>query len=153
MKESYSEFIKNIKKVKSKRIHKITHSLGVRDAMNHYRKNRPKESKFVLSPEEYYTIIRSINRLIGEQLLRGTAIKLPYRSGSFYIEKINRSPKLDINGKLVYRAPIDWDATLRLWYESEEDYKNKTILKTSDKVGYRFHYDKRGVVYANNQVT
>lgn len=153
MEESYTEFINKIKKVKGPRHHSITNSIGIHDAMTYYRNNRPKESKFVLSPGEYYNIIRSINKRLGETLLKGTSIKLPYRMGSLYIQKKTREPKLDINGKLIYRAPIDWHSTLKLWYDSQEDYLNKTILKTTDKIVYKFIYDKRLVQYQNHTVT
>lgn len=153
MEEQYSEFIKRIKKVTGHRKHSVTNSLGVRDAMNHYRKNRPKESSFVLSPSQYYSIIRKVNEMLGEQLLKGCSIKLPYRMGSLYIVKKLRQPKLNEAGKLVYRVPIDWDATLKLWYESEEDLKNKTLIKVEDKNGYKFHYERKHTDYENQSVT
>lgn len=148
--ENYKEFIKNVKKVSGNRIHKVTNSLGVKDCFNHYRKNRPREKKFVVSEKDYFRIIRTLNAEIATQLSKGYEVKLPYRVGSLLVEKFEISPRLDENGKLVFRAPIDWDATLKLWYESPEDKENKTLLKIEQREICKVVYNKKNVTYTNN---
>ena len=148
----YKEFINNIKKVQGPRNHKVTGSLGVKDAYNHYRKNRPKESKFVIKEADYFSMIRRLNEVVASQLSKGVEIKLPYRVGSLYIEKRNIAPKLDTNGKLIFKAPIDWDATLKLWFESPEDKANKTLIKTDKRDIYKVIYNKKGVNYINSSL-
>lgn len=150
MDTEFSEFIKSVKNVTGPRVHKVTGSYGIRDALTFYRQHRPKEHKFVISPEEYYVLIRRIHELLGEELLSGTSIKLPERMGSLYVQKHITEPRLDINGKLIYHAPIDWDETLKLWYESPEDYENKTILKATGRNYYKFVYNKKVTVFKNN---
>ena len=56
------EFISNIKNVTGNRKHKINNSYGVYDAYKYYRKNKPKDSKYILSESEYFNIIRSVNK-------------------------------------------------------------------------------------------
>ena len=46
-----------------------------------------------------------------------------------------------INGKLVYNNPIDWDATLRLWYKDEEAFKEKIVIKREVENIYFVHYN------------
>jgi hypothetical protein len=41
-------FIDDIKKIKEKRNHKIKNSYGVYDAYKYYRKNKPKDKKYIL---------------------------------------------------------------------------------------------------------
>ncbi len=148
----YSEFIKRIKKVTSPRKHKITNSLGVKDAYNHYRKNRPREKKFVVHESDYFKIIRRLNQGVSDQLLKGQEIKLPYRVGSLYVEMFQIAPKINEEDKLVFRAPIDWDSTLKLWYESPEDKKNKTLVKTESRKIYKIVYSKRNANYTNSSL-
>jgi hypothetical protein len=148
--EEYQEFLKEIKKVKSKRVHKISGSLGIKDAYNHYRRNRPKEKKFVVKESDYFAIIRRLNEVIADQLSKGYEIKLPYRTGSLLVEKFKISPKINEEGKLVFKAPIDWDATLKLWFESPIDKENKTLVKTEKREIFKVVYCKKNANYINS---
>jgi len=40
--------------------------------------------------------------------------------GTIEIRKRTYSPRIDSDGKVILHAPIDWQKTLRLWYEDEE---------------------------------
>ena len=42
--------------------------------------------------------------------------------GRLELRKVNINPKI-INGKLIVSKPIDWDRTLKLWYEDNESFK------------------------------
>lgn len=150
--ENYNEFIKKIKKVSEHRTHKIHNSLGVKDAFNHYRKTRPREKKFVVSERDYFKVIRLLNEAVATQISKGFEIKLPYRIGSLLVESFEIAPKLDENGKLVFRAPIDWDATLKLWYDNPEEKENKTLIKTEKRNISKVVYNKRNVNYNNSSL-
>ena len=52
----------------------------------------------------------------------------------------------------ISRAPIDWDATLKLWYESPEDKENKTLVKTEKRDIFKVVYNKKNVNYNNNSL-
>lgn len=145
----YTEFIDTIKNVKGSRTHKISNSYGVYDAFKFYRKNKPNQSKFVLKESQYFAIIRNINESYSEQLLKGFDIEFPERMGKVELRKYILEPRLDDQGKLIYKAPIDWDATLKLWYESEEDRNNKTLVKVEAKESFRVIYNKHKANYNN----
>lgn len=37
------------------------------------------------------------------------------------------------DNKVVTNLPIDWDKTLRLWYEDKESYDNRTLVRMEEK--------------------
>ena len=45
--------------------------------------------------------------------------------------------------------PIDWDRTLKLWYEDEESYKNKTLIKVEEKEIYKIYYNRNVAEFTN----
>ena len=75
------EFKKNIKRVTSKRLHKVRNSIGVYDIYKHIRKNKWYNIPRPLKEGEFYKIIRSVNQYLGKALSEGREIKLPHRLG------------------------------------------------------------------------
>ena len=53
------------------------------------------------------------------------------------------------NGKLVTNLPVDFDKTIRLWYEDEEAHKNKTVVRFEAREGFKIRYDKNMANYNN----
>ena len=148
MSKSYSEFNKNIRKVHDTREHKVTRSLGVYDAYKYIRKNKWFNIGRPVTEEEFYKIIRMVNQGLAEELVRGAEIHLPERMGDLEIRK--KPSRLSIvDGKLVTNLPIDWDATLKLWYEDEQSYQNKTLVKQDQKEIFRVIYNKTKAEYTN----
>ena len=145
----YKEFINELKGVHEKRTHKITNSFGIYDGFKFYRKNKPKDKKFVLTESQYFAITRDINKKLADALANGDDINLPERMGRIELRKYKLEPKMDEEGKLIYKAPINWDATLKLWYEDEEAMKNKTLIKIESKENYRVIYNKSKALYNN----
>lgn len=145
----YNEFINDLKGVNESRHHKINNSYGVYDGFKYYRKKRPKDKKFTLVESQYFSIIRDINNLLSEALIKGEDINLPERMGKIEIRKYKLEPKIGEDGKLVYKAPIDWDATLKLWYEDEESRNDKTLVKIISNESFRVIYNKSRAIYNN----
>lgn len=143
------EFIKSIKKVSNSRVHKIKNSYGVYDGYKYYRKNKPKDKKYILTESQYFSIIRSINKLLGESLANGEDVTLPCRLGRLEVRKYKA--KITLDGKKVRtNLPIDWHTTLKLWYEDEEAYKNRTLIKAKEKELFKIYYNK-SVANFNNK--
>ena len=137
-----------IKKVSQNRKHKITNSVGVYDIYKGIRKNHWYNIGRPLTEKEFYSIVRTVNTLIAEELSKGNDITLPQRMGVLEIRKY--SPKITIkNGKVNAPLPIDWDKTLKLWYEDEESYNNKTLVKSDVKEVFRLIYNKTKADYTN----
>lgn len=145
---SYAEFIQKLKKVSDKRNHKVSNSYGVRDGFNYYRKIRPKDSKYVLEDIEYYKIIRTINNKIKDKILEGKDIVLPQRMGKLELRKTQKGVRFS-DGKLVNTYPINWDKTLKLWYEDEDAYNRKVLVRDESREVFKLRYDKYNATYNN----
>lgn len=142
------EFKDNIRKIRSSRNHSVKNSYGVYDGYKYYRKNKPKDKMYVLSESQYFSIIRRINELLVEGLLEGHDVTLPCRFGRIELRKRNARVFFDGN-KLKSNLPIDWDKTLKLWYEDEEAYRNKTLVKIEEKEIYKLYYNRNIAEYTN----
>lgn len=142
------EFKNTIRKVGSSRNHKVKNSYGVYDGFKYYRKNKPKDKMYILSESQYFSIIRRINELFVDGLLKGNDVNLPCRFGRIELRKRRAGVFFDGN-KLKSNLPIDWDKTLKLWYEDEEAYKNKTLVKIEEKEIYKLYYNRNLAEYTN----
>lgn len=143
-----NQFIANIKKVKESRHHKVINSYGVYDYFKYYRKNKPNESKYVLTESQYFAIFRHVNMLLAEELLAGKDVSLPKRLGKLELRKKNIVVKID-DGKLITNMGVDWDSTLRLWHEDPEAFQNKTLIKIEDKERVFIKYNKATALFQN----
>jgi len=113
------ELKSRIKKVKCTRKHTIKNSLGVYDAYKYIRKNKWFDIGRPLTENEFYTIIRNVNKTIADFISMGSSVKLPNLMGTLEVRK--RQTHVCIkDGKLVSNLPIDWDKTIELWATDEE---------------------------------
>ena len=114
--QEYEEFKNSIKKVSSNRTHRVNNSVGVYDLYKIIRKNHWYNIGRPLTEKEFYSIIRTFNKHIAEELSKGNDFTLPYKMGILEVRKYQ--PNITIkNGKVKAPLPIDWDKTLKLWYE------------------------------------
>lgn len=143
-----TDFYKEVKKVEGNRIHKVTGSLGVYDAFRWYRKNKPKDKKFVLTQSQYFHIIRTVNTLLREELLKSDDVVLPCKMGTIEIRKREAKIKREGN-KIKTNLPIDWQATLKLWYEDPEYHSKKFIVRANVPNIFKIYYNKKKANYNN----
>lgn len=142
------EYRKEVLKVDKPRKTSISNSWGVYDAFKYYRKNKPKDKKYVLSESQYFAIVRRTNLLLAEELCNQNDIVFPYSMGRLEVRKTIPRVYID-NGKIKSTYPIDWDGTIRLWYEDQESRKKKTLLKKKEKAVFRIVYNKSKAMYTN----
>ena len=147
---TYEEFKSRIQHLSSPRKHKVTNSIGVYSAYKFIRKNKWLNIGRPLTEHEFYSIIRKVNDYLADSLLHGEDIKLPHRMGRIELRKYNARINFDGN-KVKTNLPIDWDRTLKLWYEDEEAYNEKTLVKVEEKEIFKVYYNKQLADY-NNQV-
>ena len=144
----YREFRKEVQKADKSRVHKVTGSLGVYDAYKYIRKHKWFDIGRPLKEGEFYRIIRGINEYLAEELSKGKEIKLPHRLGTLEIRK--RPTRIAIvDGKLITNLPIDWDKTLKLWYEDKEAFDNKTLVRVESEETFKVYYNKQTANYNN----
>lgn len=142
------DFLKEIKKVNQSRVHKVNNSLGVYDAYKWIRKNKWLNIGRALTEHEFYSIIRKMNLALANKLLEGKEIQLPCRMGQLELRKYQGSFKIK-DGKVKTNLPIDWNETLKLWYEDEDSHQKKTLVKMDQKEIYRIYYNKWSARYQN----
>ena len=147
---TYEEFKSKVQHLSESRKHKATNSIGVYSAYKWIRKNRWLNIGRCLTEHEFYSIIRKVNDYLADSFLHGNDIKLPHRMGRIELRKYDVRINLD-REKVKTNLPIDWDKTLKLWYEDEESYKEKTLVKVEEKEIFKVYYNKQLADY-NNQV-
>ena len=147
--DSYKDFKSAIQGLQNTRTHKITNSLGVYDAYKYIRKNKWFNIDRPLTEHEFYQIIRRINNYLAEELINGNDIIFPNRMGKLELRKRNSLPIIDKKGNIKVTYAIDWDSTLKLWYEDEEAFNNKTLVRIPEKNIFRVKYNKDTANYEN----
>lgn len=145
---SLDDFISNIKNVNGPRYHEVKGSLGVYDSYKYIRKNKWFNIGRPLTEKEFYSIIRTINNYLSDELSKGNDINLPMKMGKLELRK--RKARISIvDGKIKTNLPIDWSATFKLWYEDEEAFKNRTLIKMEEKEIFNIRYNKEKANYKN----
>lgn len=147
--KTLEEFKKEILGVGESRKHKVSNSVGVYDAYKYIRKNKWKDIGRPLTEHEFYSIIRRMGDYFAEALCQGYEIIFPARMGRLELRK--NAPFIGYkDGKLQAHLTVDWDATLKLWYEDEEAYKNKQLVKSNVPAIFKVLYN-RDIANYNNQ--
>ena len=146
----YKDFISRVKKVNQPRHHNITNSWGVYDVYKYLRKNKWPGIGKTINEHDFYRIIRGINAKLMNGLVYGEDIKLPYQMGWIYLQKRPSIVKIQ-NGKIVTNLPIDWDKTLKLWYEDEESRNNKKLVYSDFNEKFKIYYDRINSKYMNSE--
>lgn len=144
-----TDFRKKVLKVSEPRKHKVTGSLGVYDAYKHIRRNKWYDIGRPLKEHEFYTIVRGINNLLADELIKGNEIVLPYRMGKLELRKTEAKISIQ-DGQVKTNLPIDWDRTLKLWSEDTESYKAKTLVKMEEREMFRVFYNRINSNYINS---
>ena len=130
------------------RNYRITNSIGVYDIYKKVRKNHWYDIGRPLKEHEFYAIIRSINKLLAENIVNGETVVFPASMGKLELRKYPRGVSF-VNGKLKNTYPIDWKSTNQLWAEDEEEYRKKTLLRYESPTVYHVRYCKEDATYEN----
>lgn len=144
----FIEFKENIIRGKGKHPSKIHNSWGVYDVFKHIRKNKWYNIGRPVTEKEFYAIIRGVNNLLANEIALGHNVIFPERMGRLELRKHPCNATIK-DGKLKVTYPIDWDATLKLWFEDEEAKENKTLVRRDCKERFRVKYVRRDATYNN----
>ena len=142
------EFRRKVLKVDHSRNHKVKNSIGVYDIYKHIRKNKWYDIGQPITEHQFYTIIRQVNNVLADNLLKGNDIVFPNKMGRLEVRKFEPIIRFDDN-KLTVRLPIDWDRTLKLWSGDEEAYKERTLVKMEEKEIFKVCYNKTRADFPN----
>lgn len=145
---NYTEFESSILKRNNLRKVKITNSWGIYAIYKTIRKNKWFNIGRPLKEHEFYSIIRSVNNLLADEISNGREITFPHKMGGLEISK--RVPGVTfVDGKLKNTYPIDWNATLRLWFEDSEAKEKKILVRAEEDFVYKVRYKKGSADYNN----
>lgn len=139
------QFIADIKNVTKSRNHSIKNSVGVEDFLYEYLK----ENKDI-SSSTIRSIIKNINLELANSLSSGEEIKFPRQMGGLELRSNDTYVKFK-NGKLKTNRMIDWNATLKLWYNDKEAKHKKQLVRLENKKIFSVFYN-RGKAKFTNQV-
>ena len=130
------------------RNYKITNSIGVYDLYKMVRKNHWYDIGRPLKEHEFYTIVRSVNKQLAENIANGETVFFPCAMGKLELRKYPKGVSF-VNGKLKNTYPIDWKRTNQLWNEDEEEHKKKTLLRYESPMVFNVRYCKEDATYEN----
>lgn len=132
----------------SVRNYKITNSIGVYDLYKFIRKNHWYDIGRPLKEHEFYTIIRSVNKLLAENIVNGETVVFPEQMGKLELRKYPKGVKF-VDGKLKNSYPIDWKSTNLLWATDEGERQKHTLLRYESPVVYHVRYCKEEATFEN----
>ena len=147
---TFQEFRRSIQTAPKDRSFKVTNSLGVYDVYKRIRKNHWFDIGRPVTEKEFYAIIRSVNKLLAENIANGETVRFPEKMGTLELRKFSKGVSI-VNGQLKNTYPIDWMETMRLWYQDEEEHKKKTLIRREETWVYQAKYCKDKATYENKQ--
>lgn len=144
----FTEFSEMVCNKTSKKTAKVRNSYGVYDAYKHIRKNSWYDIGRPLKEHEFYSIVRGVNMILADAIAEGKPVTFPERMGALELRKRPKGVSI-VDGKLKITYPVDWNSTLKLWFEDEEERKKKTLLRFTDGEVYSVKYCKYNATYEN----
>lgn len=137
-----------IRNSKGQRKFKVSGSWGIYDAYKLIRKHKWFDIGRPLKEKEFYDIVRQVNNKLADQIALGSTITFPCKMGSLELRKEQRGVYFN-NGEMKVTYPIDWYATLKLWFEDEEAREQKLLIRRNSKNVYKVHFDKYNATFNN----
>ena len=146
----YSEFSKSKKKVNGSREHSIKNSYGINDYYKNYRETVTYTVR-LLDRTTFSNVFHDINDFIVDNFLEYKSVKFPWGLGSLVLYSRKATAQIDKNGKLIIKKPIQWDATMKLWFEDEEAHENKTLVRKEDEYVHLIKYSRKKMNIKNSR--
>lgn len=137
-----------INNVKGYRKFKVSGSWGIYDAYKLIRKHKWFDIGRPLKEKEFYDIVRQVNNRIADEIAKGTTIIFPCKMGKLELRKDQRGVYFH-DGKMRVTYPVDWQATLKLWFEDEEAREQKLLIRRNSKNVYKVHFNKYDATFNN----
>lgn len=143
---TFEEFKQSI--INKERHFKVQNSWGVYDYFKYYRRTKPAGSKWVLTDGQFYRLFRGVNKLLAQELEKTGHLSLPYNMGElFVLQKKTRS--FIVNGKVRTNRYVDWDETLKLWYEDDDARKRKCLIYKDVPQKSVIKFSKKAAMFSN----
>lgn len=144
-----SEYKKAVRHVSGPRGHQIKNSWGVRDAFLYAQRNKWFDIGQALPEKTFQKIVRMTSARLAYELMEGRNIMLPENMGEIVLRKLPAYYNFDEEGKPHTNYKVDWDSTLKLWYEDEESRQAKTLVRFPIKDRFFILYNRSNAIFNN----
>ena len=144
---AWQKFRKQIKNPRGRG--RIRNSWGIYDAYKLIRKHKWYDIGRPVTEKEFYAIIRHMNNLYADEIGRGNIVIFPSKMGKLRLRKQPVGVYYDKKGNMKITYPIDWQATLKLWFEDPEAREQKLLIRRNSKYVYRVYFDKYDATFNN----
>lgn len=144
----------NLKEFRGKLLHSKKHekhiprSITKREFYFDYLKIKPKYKKYIISESMHIKILNAFFSKIGERLLHGDYIRMPYTFGGISIRMRPVSVEF-VDGQLRTSRPVQWGKTIKLWVEDPQAYQDKLVVRSEDDYVYTLIYSKYRAFFKN----
>lgn len=146
--QNFTKFLNETKNIYGPHDFKIKDSYGVIDYYKFYKGNK-KKSTYTLNLPAFRQVTQALNKAIGDELAMGEDWVLPERMGTLEVRKRTPKPRFNKDGELVFNAPIDWQETLKLWYEDPECRKDRTVVYTDKREFCKVFFNRKKATFKN----
>lgn len=145
---SLKDFKDSVLKRNKSKTSKIRNSWGSYDAYKSIRKHQWYDIGRPLKEGEFYSIVRRVNNLLAENLSNGETVVFPSRLGKLELRKSMRGASI-VDNRLHVTYPVNWDETIKLWYEDQQARQDKVLLRNEEKYVFRVKYCKHDAAFEN----
>lgn len=124
--------------IEDNRNHKVKSDYGSLDYYNFFCK---KNTEIEISRGLFGAILKEFNTHVRDRIsFKGEEFIMPYRTGKVELRKIKNEVSIDENGEIINNMPTNWQATRKLWNESEAARKKKIKVRFTNEHtnGYTF---------------
>lgn len=112
-----------------------------------------KESLFYIDKKTYTSFLKSFfDEFVDAMIYENKEFNLPYRTGLMCIRKYQQKVKI-VDGKVINKLPVDYNATLKLWEEDPEAKEKKQLVRhlNKNRMLYRFVVYKSKARFKNKE--
>lgn len=148
MGKTLEQFKRELQRLNSTRKNTPVHSVGVRQAFLFLQSRKWKDVGKPVTEKQFQQIVRKVNERLGKLFIEKKELTFPCSMGKIEI-RITKSIYYDRDGKLVLPKKVNWDATLKLWYEDKEAFENRFLVRDSYPKQYKLIYDRTNAAYNN----
>ena len=150
LEKAWQEFRNSVtNNIKGYRKFKVSGSWGIYDAYKHIRKNKWYDIGKPVTEKQFYAIIRQMNNMYADEISKGNTVLFPHKMGKLELRKEPRGVYIDSEGNMKVTYPVDWKATLKLWFEDEESRNKKVLVRRNSKYVFKVHFDKYDATFNN----
>lgn len=146
---TFEEFRAEIQRQKEPRRSKIKNSVGVRQAYLFLQKRKWEDVGQHITEKQFQQIVRKVNEELGRLFIEKKILTLPHQMGTLEVRTAKNQARYTKDGRLTLPKIVNWDATLKLWNDDAEAFKDKILIRDMHPQKIRIIYDRTTANYNN----